>query len=188
MALNLVTRQEYKKYIGISSTTQDAKIDLLLPRVSQFVKNYCRRTFVDYVDDPTEQVFNGGTQTLILAETPVIDIVSVEYSVDYGQTYAALVEYSDWVLNEDTIYPTSLPAFAYYLNGYKVTYTAGYDDVPYDLTLAVMDLITYYSKNEGAVNAIKHTNTTSMQIEYISDTALPAYIKRVLDIYISDYT
>ncbi len=67
---------------------------------------------------------------------------------------------------------------------------AGYRqvDVPEDLALAVFDLISYYRKNDGAVNAIKRTDTTTMQIEYISDTSLPSHIRRVLDLYIADYT
>lgn len=188
MALNLVTRAEYKAYAEINSTNSDAIIDLLIPLVSKFVKNYCRRTFVDFVDTPNVEILRGGVPYLMLLESPIILISSLEQSTDYGQTYTVLTEFTDWVLDGQLIRPIGVSSFPDYIRGYRVTYTAGFDDVPEDLRLAVMDLITYYRKNDAAVNALKHVNTTSMQIEYITDTALPSHIKRVIDFYISDYT
>lgn len=188
MALNLVTKAEYKVYAGINSTNSDAIIDTLIPKVSQFVKNYCRRTFVDWVDQALVEVHKGGGPFLMPLETPLIDVQDISFSSDYGQTYTSLVEFTDWVQDGDLIYPVSVSSFPAIIRGYQITYTAGYDDVPDDLRLAVMDLITYYKSNDGAVNALKHVNTTSMQIEYITDTALPSHIKRIIDYYITDYS
>lgn len=189
MGLNLITKAEYKSYVGINSPNEDALIDSLIPKVSQLIKNYCRRTFVDYIDDPKVDQFNGG-EVLYLKEYPVVSVSSVEYSVDYGKTYVALAEYDDWVLNraEDAIIPTSASIFQILVNGYKVTYTAGYESVPEDLKLAVFDLITYYRKNDSAIHSPKAPGTNSVQIEYITTTSLPAHIRRVLDLYVADYT
>jgi len=189
MALNLITRQEYKTYAGIKSTNEDAIIDALVPRVSQLVKNYCRRTFVDYMDSDKVEVFSGGFDKLILAETPVVSIATVQTSSNYGQTYTNLTQYTDWVLEGDTILSlNSLGVFPKLVNGYKVTYRAGYDDVPSDLALAVMDLVTYYRKNDAAIHSPKAPGSNAVQIEYITTTSLPAHIKRVLDQYVADYT
>ena len=49
MGANLITLQEYKAYEGITSTTQDVEISTIIPKVSEFVKNICRRTFVDWI-------------------------------------------------------------------------------------------------------------------------------------------
>lgn len=185
---NLITLAQYKAYAGISSTTQDAKINLLIPRISQFVKTYCKRTFVDYVYDNKVEVFNGDSTSLILEETPIISVVSVEYSTDFGQSYTALTKFVDWVPDGDYIKPVNAVSFPYVLLGYRVTYKSGFEDLPEDLLQAVTDLITYYLKNDGSVSSTKFSNTTSMQIEYISDASLPAYIRRILDYYVSDYT
>ena len=187
MALNLVTLAEYKAYAELNSTNNDSVINILIPNVSQLVKNYCRRTFVDYVDTPKIEIFRGGVPYIMLEENPIITITSLELSIDYGQTYTPLVEFTDWVLDGNQIFPLTSTEFPKYLRGYKVTYTGGFDDVPDDIKLAVMDLITYYRKNEASVKALKHVNTNSMQIEYLSDAALPSHIKRILDMYISDY-
>jgi hypothetical protein len=188
MALNLTTRADYKTYANIKSTNEDGIIDFLLPKVSQLVKTYCRRTFVDYMDEDKVEIFTGGYDTLILSETPVVSIASVQYSADYGQTYTALTEYTDWVLDSDKILSLATDGFKRAPKGYKVTYRAGYDDVPNDIELAVLDLISYYRRNDGAIHSAKAPGSNSVQIEYISTTSLPAHIRRVLDQYVADYT
>lgn len=190
MALNLITRQEYKTYAGIKSTNYDSEIDALIPRVSEFIKNYCRRSFVDFMDDTAKvETFDGGVKELILKETPVVSITSVELSQDYGQTWSVLTKYTDWINRGDSIVSLSNTGFPTRLVGYRVTYKAGYEDVPQDLALAVMDLITYYRKNDGAVHNQKTPGGGgSVQVEYINTTTLPAHIRRVLDLYVADYT
>lgn len=190
MGKNLVTKAEYKIYTGISSTNQDAEIDLLIPKVSELVKSYCRRTFIDSVDNAITQRSNGGFDTIILKEGPVQQVLSVEQSTDYGQNYTELLEFTDWVLDaeDNTVKSLLVNGFEKALNGYQVTYLAGYILVPEDLKLAVMDLITYYRKNDASV----HNNRTpggggSVQLEYIMNTNFPAHIKRVLDLYVADY-
>jgi hypothetical protein len=186
---DLVTKQEYKTYAGINSTNHDAEIDFLIPKVSQLVKTYCKRTFVDYFDEAKIELFKGGHQNLILKETPVTQVISVERSTNYGQTYSKLTKFSDWVQDGDNI--VSLHATGVWpelINGYKVTYFAGYEVVPPDLKLAVLDLLTYYRKNDGAIHSSKAPGTNSVQIEYVSTTNLPAHIKRIFDQYVADYT
>ena len=190
MGLNLITKAEYKAYAGISSTNHDVEIDSLIPKVSQFVKTYCRRSFIDNVDESITQNTNGGFNNIILKEAPVLQILSVSRSIDYGKTYSDLIEFTDWVfeLENNSIVSLDVAGFKNMINGYQVIYTAGYESVPEDLKLALMDLITYYRKNDGAIHSTKAPGTNAVQIEYISTTSLPAHIKRVLDLYVSDYT
>jgi hypothetical protein len=54
--------------------------------------------------------------------------------------------------------------------------------------MAVMDLITYYRKNDSAVHTHKMANPNSMQVEYIASSNFPAHIKRILDQYTADFT
>ncbi len=188
MALNLTTRADYKAYAGIKSTNYDAEIDALIPKVSALVKNYCRKSFVDYWDVPLTETFDGGTKTLLLKETPVVTVQSVTYSTNYGITNIPLLENSEYVVRGDTIISTATAGFKHLLNGYRVTYLAGYEDVPNDVELAIMDLISYYRQNDSAIHSTKAPGTNAVQIEYISTTSLPAHIKRVLDLHVADYT
>lgn len=190
MGNSLVTLAEYKSYTQINSPNQDAEISLLIPKVSQLIKTYCRQTFNDYVDDPKVEQFDGGFVELILKEHPVISVLGVETSIDYGKTYNPLEEYVDFVfsVNDNSVKSLSVYGFGHRINGYKVSYTCGYEQLPEDLKLAAMDLITYYRRNDGAVHSPKAPGTNSVQIEYISTTTLPAHIRRVLDQYVADFT
>jgi hypothetical protein len=190
MGLDLVTLQEYKSYAGISSTTQDASINSLIPKVSELVKSICRRTFVDYVTDEKVEIFRGGVH-LSLAEYPVINVESVEYSANYGADYILLTKFVDWVLEDEAsnIVPTAnLGVFPQGVNAYRVTYTAGFTEIPADLKLAVFDLISYYLKNDAAVHNSRLPTGNTVQIQYIMSTALPSNIQRVLDLYKANYS
>lgn len=189
MASNLITLNEYKTYVGIISPTQDDAISAIITKVSQLVKSVCRRSFVDYTDEVKTEIFSGG-DSFTLQEFPVIAVANLEYSSDYGANYTSLTEYTDWVLDRQTeqIKPISANGvFDYAINGYRVSYTGGYETLPEDLKLAVLDLVTYYLKNDSAVHSSKAPGTNSVQIEYISTSSLPAHIKRVLDLYMSNY-
>jgi hypothetical protein len=202
MGLPLITRAEYKAFAGIASTNSDAIIDSLIPKISELVKTYCRRSFIDYADDPKLEYAEGGLPIIVLDETPVINVSSIEVSTDYGNTYTTLEEFKHYVVskvtgnikainiiaaNEDNT-PRKLASFPLLTNGYKITYTGGYEKVPQDLKLALYDLVTYYIKNDSAIHSTKAPGSNTVQIEYITTTSLPAHIRRVLDLYKSDYS
>jgi len=185
---NLISRTEYKSYMGITSANKDTEIDILIPKVSQLVKTYCRRTFIDYYSDIKVEYFNGGFNTILLNESPVKEVLSVGNSTDYGQNYTNLVEYTDYVLDGDQlVYIKSPYIWPEKLKAYKVEYFGGYEDTPEDLKLAVLDLVEYYSKNNSAVHVNRDVTPNVTQINYVNSTNFPAHIKRVLDQYIADY-
>jgi hypothetical protein len=191
MGQNLITVAEYKTYSGITSTNQDAALALVVPKVSDLVKSICRRTFVDYVDEPKTETKRSLTNNRFLArETPLISVASVEFSNDFGQNYTALTEYTDYVVDTDSdaVEIISYPYVDYSrVNAFKFTYNAGYETVPQDLKMAVLDLTQYYMRNDSAVHSTKSISPNTMQIEYVSSTNLPAHIKRILDLHTASY-
>lgn len=196
MGLPLITKSEYKAYVGINSTNTDDLIDSLIPKVSSLVKTLCKRTFIDYVDSPKVEYSEGGSNTIDLKEAPIILVSSVEYSRDYGSTYTQLTEYTDYAISKtnDNIVCIGSPGlsseksiFPEATNGYRVTYIAGFLQVPEDLKLALFDLVTYYIKNDSSVHSNKAPGSNTVQIEYVINTGLPAHIRRVLDQYTMNY-
>jgi hypothetical protein len=186
MGSSLVTRSEYKSYANITSTNFDAQIDSLIPKISELIKSYCRRTFIDYVNDSKIETTNGGYgPALNLVEYPVIAVQSVDYSEDYGQTYTSLEEYVDYAVDIENGQIVNILSgdWPKVVNGYQISYTGGYETLPDDLKLAAFDLITYYMKNDSAIHSNKAPGTNSVQIEYVTSTALPSHIKRILDLY-----
>lgn len=190
MTPDLITVAEYKAYAGISSTNQDTQLATTVQKVSHLVKNICRRTFVDYVDEYKADTFSGGLPRIPLPETPVINVVSVEFSNDYGKTYTNLVEYEDYVVDyaRDVVEIIAGALVEYKkVNAFKITYTAGYEVIPEDLKLAIFDLVTYYIRNDAAIKSSKAVGANTVQIEYITNTNLPAHIRRVLDLHTAYY-
>jgi hypothetical protein len=190
MGLDLVTLAEYKTYANILGTSQDAAISAMIPRISNLVKSICRRTFVDYVDDPRVEVFRGGHEKIHLSESPLLALQSLEFSEDYGSTYIALVEFTDYVVDvEDSSVEFITDPYKSYkrVNAFKATYTAGYEVLPPDLKLAVMDALMHQIRNDGAIHSTAGIGSNSAQIEYLTNAQLPAHIRRVLQLYSDNY-
>ena len=185
---DLITLAEYKAYAGISSDTQDTAIKSIIPKASALAKSICRRTFVDYVNDAKTDVFASGADRVYLKEFPVLAISGVEYSADYGVTYTALTEFTDYVvdLENGLVHFPLWESVPQLLNAYKITYTAGFEAVPEDLKVAVMDLVKYYLKQDSAVKSQRDAGSNTVQIEYITKNTLPSHIQRVFEIYLAD--
>lgn len=177
---DLVTLDEYKIYAGIRSEEQDERLEALIGNVSSLIKAYCGRTFIDFYDEADTMYCNGEFPQVFVREYPVRDVLSFEYSPDYGVTYAPLTEGTDFVIDRalDVIHVIIKPSISS-VNGYKLQYRGGYEVVPADLKLAVMDTVMYYAKSE---NNPKKVNGF-VSIEYVLSADFPAHIKRVLDLY-----
>lgn len=189
---NLVTLDDYKIAENIQSVKEDTRIDSLITSVSQLVKTYCGTSFVDYYSSNKVETFsiNWATNIVQLTETPLVSIVSVEERDDYSSSYTTVpvTEYfADTTL--DAIYRVSTQGGKKNWPGgpasVKITYKAGYDGCPADLKLAVIDLITYYHKDEhkerkvmGGASIQNSASTTQS-----NNVAFPDHIKRVLDLY-----
>lgn len=177
----LITVDEYKEYAAINSIDFDDKIQSIVNRVSELVKSYCNRKFIDGYDKYTQQYVNLTEYSnydgyFYPQEFPLQALINVEYSTDMGETYTQLL---DCVLDrsKDAIYIPELGREG--INMFKITYTGGYQKTPEDLKLACLDLVDYYYKGESVPRRSSMNNT----IEYVMTSDMPSHIKRVLDIY-----
>ena len=189
---DLITIDEYKTSENIQSTKEDSRINSLISAVSALVKTYCGNSIVDHYSTNKVETFsiNWSTNLVQLTESPIVSIVSVEERDDYSTSYTTVpaTEYfADTAL--DAVYRVSTTGGAKNWPGgpasVKVTYKAGYSECPADLQLAVIDLITYYMKDEHKARqtiagASIQNNASSSQR---NNVAFPDHIKRVLDLY-----
>ncbi len=188
---DLITLAEYKEAEGIASPKEDLRLASLIPSVSQLVKTYCGNSLVDYYSVNKVETFNidWSTHLVQLTESPVNSIVSVEKRDSVTESYStvATTEYYLDASTDSILYVTG-STYKNWPRGagsVKVTYKAGYSTCPADLNLAVIDLITYYLKDEhkerrtlgGA--SIQNQGSTSLR----DSVAFPDHIKRVLDMY-----
>ena len=191
---DLVTLVEYKAAEGINTPKSDEQLNFIIPSVSQLVKPYCGNTFVDYYSTNKVDTINVDWDTHIvqLTESPVNTIVSVEERDTYEDSYNTLTtaahEYYFDAVTDSVIRTTGGSSYKNWRRGpgaVRVTYTAGYASIPTDLRLAVMDLITYYLKDEHkerrsiAGASIQNQASSSQR----NNVAFPDHIKRVLDLY-----
>ena len=188
---NLITLADYKQIEGLTNPKDDFRINQLIDSVSQLVKTYCGNSIVDFYSTNKVETFNmdWNTHIIQLTESPVNSIVSVEKRDSVTESYTT-VPTTDYYLDKKTdsvLYVTG-STYKNWPRGaasVKVTYKAGYETCPMDLRLAIVDLITYYLKDEhkerrtlgGA--SIQNQSTSSVR----DSVAFPDHIKRVLDMY-----
>ena len=199
---NLVTLASYKINEGINSVKDDERIEALINSVSQLVKTYCGNGIVDFYStatggDPANNTktetfsINWASNIVQLTESPIIAITSVSERDNPTDTYTTLTNNEDYYVDSvtDTIFRVDSAGnekrFKSGKGAVKVVYTAGYTSLPQDLELAVMDLITYYLKDERksrqtiAGATLANQTSTSQR----DNVGFPDHIKRVLDLY-----
>ena len=190
---DLTTIADYKDAEGINNPKHDLRLEALVPSVSQLVKTYCGNSIVDFYSSNKTEEFNidWATHIVQLTESPVNSIVSVQERQSYSTEYTTLTTGAhEYYLDTttDSILRTNSGSYQNWPRGVgavKVVYRAGYSATPKDLELAVIDLITYYLKDEhkerrtiqGA--SIQNASSSSQR----DNVAFPDHIKRVLDLY-----
>ncbi len=190
---DLITLQEYKTAEGITAPKDDARLNVLIPSVSELVKTYCGNSFIDFFSSNKTETFNidWGAYVVQLTESPVNAIVSVQERESYNSAYTTLTtgayEFS-LDTRTDSVLRTTSAGYKNWPRGVdavKVVYTAGYSSVPSDLKLAVLDLVTYYLKDEHkqrqsiAGASLQNQGSTSQN----NNVGFPDHIKRVLDLH-----
>lgn len=197
---NLVTLQQYKDFAGLQGVQSDARINTLIPQVTQLVKTYCGTSILDYYSSAKTEYFDipdNLTNRIMLDESPVNTVTSVQERGNQADSYVTLItENSDssgkyeYIIDTitDSIIRTTSTGTKYFSRGHKavkVVYTAGYSVTPADLKLAVYDLVKYYMKDQ----TIKRRQIAGAMLESQSTSGIagnigfPDHIKRILDLY-----
>lgn len=194
---DLVSLSEYKEYKSITNTEEDSKRLALITSVSQMVETYCNRVFLAYWETPVKEYFSALNTEVYLSHFPIKEIESVKVSADGGLTYTEL-SYLDpnkngYLVNkEDGLIYTQYQhkPFLYTVdrtfNSLEVVYTAGYEELPLDLKLAIFDLIHYYEHDERTPTKSMMSATMTTAIPY-NDYNFPSHITRVLNMYRMPY-
>jgi hypothetical protein len=197
---NLVTLQQYKDFAGIKGLNEDAKLNVIIPSISQAVKTYCGTSFVDYYSsDKTEffDITDTSTFGVMVDESPLVSVSQVQERQNQSSSYVTLItENSDSSGKYEYIIDTEMDlvrrttatgdkAFPQGRRAVKVVYRSGYSTTPSDLKLACYDLIKYYLKDERkerlsiAGASVQNPVSTSLR----DNIDFPGHIKRILDTY-----
>ena len=197
---NLVTLQQYKDFAGIKGVNEDAKINVILPAISQAVKTYCGTSFIDfYSSDKTEffDITDNSTTAVMVDESPLVSVSQVQEREGQSGSYVTLItENSNSSGKYEYIVDTGLDmvrrttatgdkAFPKGRKAVKVVYRSGYASTPSDLKLACFDLIKYYLKDERKSGMTIAGATVRNQVSTTlrENIGFPDHIKRILDFY-----
>jgi hypothetical protein len=197
--MDLVDLEEYKEYKSITETVTDNKRTALITYVTKLVQTYCNRVFLDYASSPGITEYHSALTTRVYTNHfPIIAVTSVEVSEDAGNTYTALTEgYQDdrtgYIVDTENgiiMQQNQRTPFLYSCelehNIFKVSYTAGYSELPLDLKLAVFDLVHYYEHDEASVRKTMLGGTLENPMPF-NEVDFPPHIKRILSLYRVSY-
>ena len=192
---DLVTVAQYKDAEGLRGEKDDDRLAIIVPQVSDLVKKYCGISFIDFYSTDKVETFSiddNYTTTIIVSESPLVTVDSVQERASYSGSYETLTttDYEYYVDTEsDAIIRTNKEGnpipFKRGVGAVKITYNAGYSATPEDLKLALFDLVNYYMKDEHkerrTLGGAQLQNQGTSGIRDNSD--FPDHIKRVLDLY-----
>lgn len=152
--MDLCTLQELKDFMGIAQTdtSKDAILTLYISGISQQIQKQIGRNI--FAKDYVERYKGTNTAELVLNNYPVNTVDMVEYVFE-NEVYRTLDDY-EYDLNQDGGFLTKDDGWL--MEGYsirymsdkvdfprrhiRVTYNAGYTDVPFDLKLLCMQYIS----------------------------------------------
>ncbi len=197
---DLITLQQYKDFAGLQGESENAKINVIIPAISQAVKTYCATSFIDYYSvDKTEyfDITDDLTYAIMVDESPLVSVSLGRERQSQADSWVTLITENsdgsgkyDYILDieKDTIFRTTATGDKYFPKGRKaveVTYRAGYSATPEDLKLACFDLVKYYLKDERksslVISGAQIQNQVSTSLR--ENIGFPDHIKRILDFY-----
>ena len=197
----LTTLSRSKSYLDITGTAKDLILTMLILAASKYVEETkCHRKFKRQTF--TNELYNGkGPKRLWLKNPPIISgqTLTLQERVNTANDGDwDTVDSEDYFVDYDKGCLTMVAGvFAEGVQNYRVTYTGGYylpsaseyqdgtnddQDLPYDLELAVLDLVSamYTDRNSGGIAREK---VGQVEVEYVTEAAEDPVIKRTLDKY-----
>lgn len=201
----LTTVARAKSYLDLTGSSYDLKLTMLILAATQYIQDtYCQRKFKHQTF--TQQLYNGnGSPRLYLKNRPIIQgqtlTVEERHGIDSSDDWETL-DSDDYYVDYDTGKITLVGGrFAEGTQNYRITYTAGYylpseaqfqdgtddeKDLPYDLELAVLDMVSTMYGQTGTTGAIQKEKVGQVEVTYANDAATAAmqpHIKKTLDTY-----
>ena len=96
----IATASEYKTYAGISGTTYDARLAVILPGVQAEMERVCNRNF-DLATSQVEYLDGTDTAWLVLKNAPIYSIDTIKLVTNTGGTVVVQLTYTATAWNID---------------------------------------------------------------------------------------
>lgn len=171
-----------RTYLGYKDTSKDELIKLLINVATDYIEDYCGRRFKNTVY--TNEVISGnGEKEMLLPQYPITAFVLLEKNgaVNNSASWESVDGESYW--RDDPVGKLfGTYRFECGVRNYRVTYSAGYATIPYDLQFACMKLVELMARD---------TNAQGLSSERLGDHAVTfskaseddPMLKKILDKY-----
>lgn len=166
----IVALDDYKDVLEIdkSNNNFDSIVQDMADEVEAKVQEFLGRTLE--AADYTDELYDGsGSSLLILKQFPIVNVASIKRYDGYvsGEVWTTLVLGTDYerllMVKESTAIYTDGMAFAKGTQNYKVTYNAGYANVPLEIVQACKKLmLLYYGETRKTKTLDKSSVSTTM--------------------------
>lgn len=168
---------DVKETMGIDAGN-NSQNNLIIRKINQatlMIEGFCNLPYNHHFKETTytnEEYFGTGTNQLVLKMSPVSSISSFQYRNTSSNE-------DSWSDTEGELYFNDLSAGVLDLlytqtknaNGYRVTYTAGFDPIPADLAEACATLAAYMVENTSSGTAVKRKREGQREIEYFQSNS-----------------
>lgn len=168
----MVTLQEAKDYLRITTTDKDTWISTLISASANFIKAFTGTDFT--YQQATEKIFDGTGESYLLLDSPVSNITSI---VIDNTSY----DISDFYVDDLYYLYAKSNIFTEGTQNVKITADWGYQTWPDDLKLAQLMLITFfYQKDKDELNVISKVYQ-GMSTVFVQD--IPPVVIHLLRFY-----
>jgi hypothetical protein len=191
----LTTRAAIKVAFGFAQTEHDARIDALLPQVTDLFQKRCNRNFFQSSVTEYPPPLSQCMRMLLASKPPISTVTSLHISTAVPRVYdgtTLLIEGTDFIVSEDGQWIELVTPR--YLNGVwskvaKLVYTGGYSVIPGDLERAAQEVIgvkvlkgagkMYHFLNEavgdGQLQGLRWDDITPNALEVIDSYTLRSF-------------
>jgi hypothetical protein len=180
----IVSLDNVKSFIGITNSQHDELLKFLINQATDYIESYTGRRFVDTTY--TEEKYDGNaTQDLVLKQFPVTatETFKLEKNNNFDNTdnWEEVDTDNYWVDNsEGCVHKISL--FNLGKQNYRVTYSAGYDTVPFDLQFLACSLVGEIFNKRRAMG-IKSEKLGDHSITFAGELAANESLQNIIGNY-----
>lgn len=167
---SLASLDEFKEYKGVikNEVSSDDKIQSLLDAASQYIRSYAGQ---DFTLTKYKEVASGFSSYSYQARVPFVRKV---LSCNVG---SKSVDVSTAVINNNIIYFDNV-ALATGVNNITIEYVAGYNEVPYDVKQACIQLAYMRLQDKERIGEL--SKTSGSETTMFDNGAFPGWIKEAL--------
>lgn len=143
----LVSLDDVKEFKGLTTTDDDDFISNLINRYSTLFeshmnKNVLRREYTEYYD-------GGGNSILFVDQYPITNISGISDDSDWSWADTTLIDADSYRVSNDNYIIFRSTTLGDYDQNVKITYTAGYKDVPEDIKHAcIKEVVRSYDNRQ----------------------------------------